>query len=244
MAAVLACGRGAVLARFTAAVTWGLLERDGNRFDVVAPGRSGGRTGGDEAIDLRRTRRLADVDVTKLRGIPITTVGRTLLDLAGVARPNVVRRAVHEAEVLGRLDVDAVVATIERNPGRRGTRQLRAALGVSAPDPNNNQLAMLFLGVCRAHGLPTPKLGVHVDGGDRLYEVDALFAAERVIVELDGRRFHSTARNFQTDRRRDSVLAARDHQTLRYTWQRLRDEPEAIAGELRRVLALRSLRAA
>ena len=67
------------------------------------------------------------------------------------------------------------------------------------------------------YGLPTPKLGVHVDGGDRLYEVDALFEAERVIVELDGRQVHGTARNFQTDRRRDSVLAARDYQTLRYT---------------------------
>jgi very-short-patch-repair endonuclease len=115
---------------------------------------------------------------------------------------------------------------------------------VSAPDPDNNELAMLFLSLCSAHGLPTPKLGVHVDGGDRLYEVDALFAAERLVVELDGRRFHATARNFQTDRRRDSVLAARDFQTLRYTWRRLRDEPEAVAAELRRVLALRALRAA
>jgi len=50
---------------------------------------------------------------------------------------------------------------------------------------------------------------------------------------------HGTARNFQTDRRRDSVLAAQDFQTLRYTWQRLRAEPAAIAAELRRVLTLR-----
>ena len=145
---------------------------------------------------------------------------------------------------MGLLDVEAVLATIERNPGRRGTRMLRAALGVSAPDPGNSKFATRFFSLCMDYGLPTPKLGVHVDGGDRLYEVDALFEAERVIVELDGRQVHGTARNFQTDRRRDSVLAARDYQTLRYTWHRLCNEPAAIANELRRILALRSLRAA
>jgi hypothetical protein len=209
---------------------------------VVAPGRSGGRVGDDRAIDLRRTRRLPDEDVTTLRSIPITTVGRTLLDLAGRLHPRALQRGVHEAEVAELLDVEAVLATIDRNPGRRGTRTLRAALGVGAPDPDNRAFAMTFLELCVAHGLPVPKLGVHVDGGDRLYEVDALFVAERLIVELDGRQVHATARNFQTDRRRDSVLAAHDFQTLRYTWGRLRTEPEAIAAEIRRVLALRALR--
>jgi very-short-patch-repair endonuclease len=242
--AVLACGRGAVLSRRSAAAGWGILNTDGRRFDVVAPGRSGGRVGDEARIDLRRTRRLPDDDVTVLRGIPMTTVGRTLLDLSGVVGARVLRRAVHEAEVAGLLDVEAVLATIERNPGRRGTRALRTALGVSAPDPHNGEFANTFFALCLDYGLPSPQLGVHVDGGDRLYEVDALFAAERLIVELDGGQVHRTARNFQTDRRRDSVLAALDYQTLRYTWHRLREEPAAIAGELRRVLALRSLRAA
>jgi hypothetical protein len=221
-----------------------MLDGSGRRFDVVAPGRSGGRVGDEGKIDLRRTRRLAAEDVTVLRGIPITTVGRTLLDLAGFAGARLVQRAVHEAEVMGLLDVEAVLATVERNPGRRGTRMLQAALGISAPDPGNGEFATRFLSLCLDYGLPAPKLGVHVDGGDRLYEVDVLFEAERVIVELDGRQVHGTARNFQTDRRRDSVLAAHDYQTLRYTWRRLCDEPAAIAHELRRVLALRALRAA
>lgn len=242
--AVLACGEGAVLSRFSAAKAWGMLNDDGRRFDVVAPGRSGGRVADQQLIDLRRTRRLSEDDVTVLRGIPITTIGRTLVDLTGCAGPRVVQRAVHEAEVMGLLDVAAVLATVERNPGRRGTRMLQAALGVSAPDPANGQFATRFLELCSNYGLPAPKLGVHVDGGDRLYEVDALFEAERVIVELDGRQVHGTARNFQTDRRRDSILAARGYLTLRYTWHRLCNEPAAIADELLRVLALRSLRAA
>lgn len=242
--AVLACGEGAVLGRFSAAKAWGMLNDDGRRFDVVAPGRSGGRIADQKLIDLRRTRRLSEDDVTVLRGIPITTVGRTLVDLAGNAGPRLVQKAVHEVEVAGLLDVAAVLATIDRNPGRRGTRMLRTALGVSAKDPVNGEFATRFLSLCLNYRLPTPKLGVHVDGGDRLYEVDALFEAERVIVELDGRQVHRTARNFQTDRRRDSVLAARDYQTLRYTWRRLCDEPAAIASELRRILALRALRVA
>ncbi|HEV7750698.1 MAG TPA: DUF559 domain-containing protein [Baekduia sp.] len=243
LAAVLACGKPAALARRSASVAWGMLRADGRRFDVVAPGRSGGRVGCPKTLDLRRTRRLAPEDVTVLRGVPITTVGRTLVDLAGCVAPRVLQRAVHEAEVARLLDVDAVIATIERNPGRRGTRALRAALAVSAPDPANSAIANAFLALCVDQGLPSPRLGVHVDGGDRLYEVDALFPSERLIVELDGRQIHTTARNFQTDRRRDSVLAARDYQTLRYTWQRLHDEPRAVAAELRCVLSLRSVNA-
>jgi Protein of unknown function (DUF559)/Transcriptional regulator, AbiEi antitoxin len=240
IAAVLACGEGAALARRSAASAWGMLNGDGRRFDVVAPGRSGGRVGDEEKVDLRRTRRLRAEDVTVLRGIPITTVARTLLDLAGCAGSRTVQRAVHEAEVLDLLDVSAVEATIRRNPGRRGTRVLRAAVGVGAPDPSNGAMAMRFLELCSEHGLPTPRLGAHVDGGDRLYEVDALFVAERLIVELDGGRVHRTRRNFQTDRRRDSVLAAAGFQTLRYTWARMGDEPAEIAAEVLRVLALRS----
>jgi hypothetical protein len=244
LAAVLACGEGAVLSAFSAAVAWGILERDGRRFDVVAPGRSGGRVGDEKAIDLRRTRRLPADDVTTLRAVPTTTVGRTLLDLAGRAGPRALQRAVHEAEVLSVLDVGAVLATIDRNPGRRGVRRLRAALGVGVPDPHNSLFATAFLELCVQQELPTPRLGVHIHGSDRLYEADALFIDECVIVELDGRQVHGTARNFESDRRRDSVLAAAGYLTLRYTWQRLRDEPEAIAAELRQVLALRRPRAA
>jgi hypothetical protein len=131
LGAVLACGDGAALARLSASVAWGMLGGDGRRFDVVAPGRSGGRVGCPKTIDLRRTRRLAPEDVTELRGVPITTVGPTLLDLAGCVAPRVLQRAVHEAEVAGLLDVDAVIATIERNPGRRGTRALLRRPGTS-----------------------------------------------------------------------------------------------------------------
>jgi hypothetical protein len=240
MAAVLACGRGAVLSRFSAAVAWGILERDGRRFDVVAPGRSGGRCGDARGIDLRRTRRLPAADVTVLRGVPITTIARTLVDLAGCARRETVQRAVHEAEVQRVLDVDAVLAAIERLPGRRGTRALRTALGVAAPDPANGRFATDFWQLCRDAGLPAPRLGAFVDGGDRLYEADALFPEHRVIVELDGRQVHETAARFQSDRRRDSVLAAAGYQTLRYTWRRLKDEPAAVAAELRAVLTRRT----
>jgi hypothetical protein len=240
IAAVLACGTGAVLSRRSAAAAWGILSGDGRRFDVVAPGRSGGRVGDEKTIDLRRTRRLDPADQTRLRGIPITTISRTLLDLAGIVTARSLQRAVHEAEVARLLDVGEVEATIDRNPGRRGTRALRTALGLSAPDPTNGEFAAQFLALCVEHGLPIPRLGIHVDGGDRLYEVDALFADEGVIVELDGQRVHATARNFQTDRRRDSVLASCGFQTLRYTWRRLQEEPLAIAAELRRILGLRA----
>jgi hypothetical protein len=242
MAAVLACAEGAVLSHRSAAAAWGMLNGDGRRFDLVAPGRSGGRVGDPKTMHLHRTRCLGPADVTELRGVPITTVARTLIDLAGGASARIVQRAVHEAEVARLLDVAAVQTAIARNPGRRGIRALRAALGISVPDPTNGEFAAAFLALCVDHALPTPRLGCHVDGGDRLYEVDALFPGERLIVELDGHRVHGTARSFQTDRRRDSVLAAQDFQTLRYTWHRVHQEAAGVAAELRRVLALRALR--
>jgi hypothetical protein len=140
LAAVLACGDGAVLSRRSAATAWGLLRGDGRRIDVVAPGRSGGRVDDRPGIDLRRTRRLLPDDVTVLRDLPITTVGRTLL---------------------------------------------RQALGITAPDPSNGIFAERFLALCVAHDLPTPRLGIHLDGGDRLYEVDALFPAEPAAVAAE-----------------------------------------------------------
>jgi very-short-patch-repair endonuclease len=95
--------------------------------------------------------------------------------------------------------------------------------------------------VCRGAGLPLPQLNVHLDVGlDRLVEVDALYARERVIVELDGGETHDTTPAFHADRRRDAAAAAAGFQTVRYTWERVIAEPRAVSDELRRVLARRA----
>lgn len=238
LAAVLSLGDRAVLSHLSAAVAWGLLDYDDARWNVAVPHSSGGITG-HPLIRPRRTRRLLTEDRTILRGIPITTVERTLLDVAGERRGRYVQRAVHEAEVLRVLDVAAALATIDRNPGRRGTRRLKLALGVSAPDPTNSRFAAVFTRLCARHGLPTPNLGVHRDIGERLAECDAVFDAERVIVELDSERIHNTRLKFHTDRERDAQAAAQGWLVVRLTWHRVTREAPAVAEELHRILALR-----
>lgn len=239
LAAVLACGEGAVLSGLSAGALHGLLVDSSASWNVTAP-RRGGRAQ-PTGVRLHRTRQLTVGDVTTVRRIPVTTVPRTLVDLAGVLDARGLQRAVHEAEVLRVLDVDAVVAVMDRLGGRRGTATLRDALGVSVPDVDNSTFVAAFLELCDAHGLPRPATNVHHDTGlTVLGESDLVYQAARLIVELDGAATHLTRKRFEEDRRRDAYLAARGWLTLRYTWRRVTQEPATVAAEVRRVMALRT----
>jgi hypothetical protein len=240
MAAVLACGPDARLSHRSAADLHGIRPDGGRRWEVVVPTRGGGRCG-PSVVRLRRTSHLPACDTTTVRGIPATSIARTLVDLAGVLDERALQRAVHEAEVERVLDVAAVLAVLARLPNRRGATTLRTALGVSVPDVDNATFVAAFLRLCGDHGLPRPATNVHEDVGlVSLGELDLVYAAARVIVELDGERVHQTRRRFHEDRRRDAYLAARGWLTLRYTWPRVTGEREEVAAEVKAVLRLRS----
>jgi Transcriptional regulator, AbiEi antitoxin/Protein of unknown function (DUF559) len=233
-AAVLACGPAAVLSHRAAAAVWKLLDNDMLR-EVTTPGR---RVGPCDVV-LHRTRRLEAEDVTAVRGIPITTVPRTIVDVAEVVRMRALQRAVHEAEVLDLLDVRATEDALYRVPGRRARRRVLGALGVKAPDPTNSDFTAAFLRLCERFRLPRPSTGVYLDTGEWLAEIDCLFPREKVIAELDGERIHLTRQRFHSDRRRDAALAARGWLTLRFTWERVTKDAERVAHEVRRVLESR-----
>jgi very-short-patch-repair endonuclease/predicted transcriptional regulator of viral defense system len=236
MAAVLACGPGAALSHRSAAAAWGFRPTARARIEVtVATSRRGvGR------IELHRTKQFTADDVTHLRNIAITTVARTLVDLAAVLRPNALQRAVNQAEFLQLLDVTATRAAIQRAPGRAGVRLLGDLLSVPFPGPTRSEFEAEFLALCRNTDLPTPLMNRHVQAGGRLSEVDALWPDHRLIVELDGGAAHRTTHAFENDRRRDAALAARGYLVVRFTWQRLTNEPQDVSDELRHILALRA----
>ena len=237
MAAVLSGGPGAVVSHVSAAGLWGLLNDGGaTTIHLLSVSGSGGRAGGPN-VRLHRTRRFAAGDVADVRGIPVTTVARTLVDLSATVPHQRLARAIHEAEVLRLLDVEATLAAIV--PGRRGAKQLHALL--SAPeDVGDGTFTQALATLCRRHRLPAPRFNAHVGLGDRLVEVDAFFAPERVAVELDSERFHHTRRSFHADRRRDAEMAAAGYLTIRLTWARLKHDAPAVAAELRAILAHRS----
>jgi hypothetical protein len=200
--------------------------------------RVAARPGGAPAgVRLHRTRRLPPGDVTALDGMPITTVARTVADLADVVSHTTLARALHEAEVLRVLDVSVIADVLTRLPGRRGTAVLRRLLDETVPVAHTrSQLEECFLALVDRAGLPRPKTNVHLDAGDRFAEVDALWPEHRVIVELDGEHVHRTSKAFHADRARDAALAARGYVVVRLTWRRLMREPDAVADELRQVL--------
>ena len=237
MAAVLACGPGAVLSHRSAADAWGFLASAAVRHEVSTVRRS--RTG-VSSVHLHRVRRLDAAEVGEVRGIPVTSPERTLLDLAATLRPDLLARAVHEAEVLRVADFAVLRALLDAAAGRRGIGALRAILAAPPPDPTRSTLEERFAALCHRHALPIPRLNARVETHVGTLEVDALWPDAGLVVELDGAAVHRTRHAFHADRRRDAALAAGGYVVIRLTWDRVTRERDGVADELRRVLAVRS----
>lgn len=216
MAAVLAGGEGAVLSHRSAAHLHGLLTRSPAFADVTAP-RSGGRLQG---LQRHRTRRLEGRDVTTRRGIPVTTVQRTVTDLAEVADRRTVERAAGQAEI-------AYGITPTPIDGRRGAKRLKAP-----PDRSRSELERAFKRLCEERGLPRPEHNARVHG----LEVDFLWREQRLVVELDGWRYHRSRRAFEDDRARDQALVRAGFAVLRFTHRQATEAPVRVAATVRAAL--------
>jgi very-short-patch-repair endonuclease len=228
LAAVLACGPGAALSHRSAAALWGLRQTDQQRVDVMTAAQRGRR---DPTIALHRPRALDAVDLTTHRGVPVTTVARTLVDLAGVVGAGALDHALLQAEVLCLYDHAALSEVLERSNGRRGANALRAALGVPIVF-TRSELERRMLALCRRHRLPLPMVNAVVCG----HEVDFYWPAARLVVETDGRKYHGTRRAFEHDRRRDAELLVAGIRVVRITYRRLKFESDAVARTIRALL--------
>jgi very-short-patch-repair endonuclease len=231
LAAVLACGPGAVLSHRSAAALWGLRYNDRARVDVTTTEKRGV---GDPAIDLHRARTLDPTDITEHRGIPITTVARTFVDLAGVVDKPALDRALNQAEILGLYDHAALTEILDRSNGRRGAQALRTALA-QPPALTRSELEAQFLTLCADRGLPQPSLNAAVCG----YEVDFLWRQANLIVETDGYAYHRTRQAFERDRRRDGELKRAGYEVLRVTYWQVKREPEWVASTIQALLKRR-----
>ena len=184
-------------------------------------------------MDVHRTRRLDPEDRATEDGIPVTTVARTLLDLAEVLPAGDLARAIEASETLQLFDLRAVEDVIARSPGRRGLRPLRRALDAYRPAPfTRSPLEVRFLSLCRDAGFPQPAVNVEIAG----LEVDAVWDDARLVVELDSRTFHDTSIAFERDRIRDATLQLAGYRVLRVTHRRLLREPEAVLHTVRQLL--------
>jgi very-short-patch-repair endonuclease len=222
LGAVLASGEGAALSHRSAAAFWGLLDDRRGFVDVTTPLR--GRKG-TEGIKLHRTRRLDPADVVTVRGIRVTTVERTLLDLADVVSLRVLRRAARQAEVL-RLPVGS---PREKAHGRRGARSLGAlSLHRAGVAFTRSELEDRMLRLCRRFGVPRPEVNQPIEGKER----DFVWRDARLVVEADSHEFHGTRAAFEDDRRRDLALVRAGWRVVRFTHAQIAREPAEVAAAI------------
>lgn len=228
MAAVLACGEGAVLSHFAAAALWGMMQPREGRIDVSVPTQAGRRQ--RPGIRIHRCQTLAQVieapsrtaglekrqprPVAVRNRIPVTAPLRTVDDLRRSAPPHLVRRAIRQAEYLG-LPLDGLVTD--------GTR---------------SDFEGDLLRLCQRHRLPPPEVNAPVGR----WTVDFLWREQRVAVETDSYRTHRGSIAFEDDHLRDLQLRRAGFTVHRFTERQVRTEAAVVAADLAR--ALRRPRAA
>ncbi|HUA04805.1 MAG TPA: DUF559 domain-containing protein [Solirubrobacteraceae bacterium] len=242
MAAVLACGPGAVLSHRSAAALHGLRDWGHTKIEATVPRRSRRR---HEGIKVHCSTTLTANDVTVVNGIPCTTIARTLLDLAEVVTHRQLERAFDQAEIIqAPLDIIAVLDQIARNPTRAGAKRCRLVLETHyigrTPTANENEEALLA--ITRPLGIPDPECNQYLllDDGGPAIKADFVWHEQRVIVEADSDRWHNTRQRFELDRVRDQRLTAAGWTIIRTTWKQMKYRPHELRPLLLKLLARES----
>ena len=234
MAAALWAGPGAVISHRSAAAVWGMLPSRGV-IHVTAASRRPRRPG-----IATHHRRLPADEIAIQDGIPVTTVARTLLDIAATEGRDALIRALRQAEHLRLTDHTSLPALIARYPKARGTAIAARVLAERLPAGHTeSELEDRFLEFLGAWGIELPQTNAWLTVNDDHFRVDCLWQSERVIVELDGRQAHDADGPFESDRRRDLALMGIGYAVARVTWRRLHDDPDGLARDLRSLLTRR-----
>jgi very-short-patch-repair endonuclease len=236
MAAVLASGPEAVLSHWSAAALWMIRPNSRTRIDVTVPHRSR-----SSPNICRHISELSDDERTVEEGIPVTSVPRTIFDLAATEPADVVENLLREMEFLELRDRLSLWNLVDRYPGKRGVRKVRMALERLKEEPvgrKRSKLEERFTPFLRQHRLPLPRFNDWIVLDGMRYQVDCHWPDTRLIVELDGWGGHSTRTAFREDRTRDRKLRVAGYSVTRLTWNQLDDEPETIASDLRMLLGV------
>jgi Transcriptional regulator, AbiEi antitoxin/Protein of unknown function (DUF559) len=234
-AAVLAVGVGAFLSHHSAADAFGFRASGSALIDVSVRGRAGRRR--RPGIRVHRPRALPDDEVTTLRGLPITTPARTLLDLAAAGlRERALASALDQAEQLRLIDFAQLHALLARYPRRPGTRLLNAQLErYGGPVDTRSELERLVYELCDVHGLPRPLVNTSIEGSVR----DFYWPDRGLVVEADSYRWHRSPSALNDDRERDVELTLAGYRVLRFTYEQVTRRPRYVIQALRSALGAR-----
>ena len=171
-----------------------------------------------------------------LEGIPVTSLPRTLLDLASASSAYRLRQAIEKAKRLGLLDIDDIDSMLRRRSSPAGSKRLLEMLAIYRdPAFTRSRAELLFLELVRTAGLPRPATNTFVAG----HEVDAYWARERFVVEVDGWDTHRTRAAFEADPVRQEELKLVGIDSIRLTARRIEREPREVGKRLAVLLARR-----
>ena len=230
LAAVKACGEGAVLSHFSAAALLELVAWDGRFPEVTVPAPG---TRAQRGLRVHRTVCLDARDVTVHRGIPVTGPARTLLDVASVLDHRRLRRAVGQALALRRVTVGQLAEVLGRLRPRRGAANLGRILATHAA-PTRSELEDVVLELIVGGGLERPDVNVPLTVAGRPVVPDFRWPAHRLIVEADGAAWHDHRIAREDDAERQALLEAHGERVLRVMWR------QAVAGRAETLARLRA----
>jgi very-short-patch-repair endonuclease len=181
--------------------------------------------------------RLPEEETAEIDALCVTSLSRTIFDLAGRLNLRQLERVMNEAEVLRLTDRVSVPELAARYPARRGAKNLRAVLDKAQPPSiTRSELEEAFVALIDRCGIARPRLNAHLAVGERTFEVDCLWSEQRLIAELDGHAVHGTRWAFDADRERDRLLVTDGWRVIRVTWHQLDESPEGVVRDLRRLL--------
>lgn len=230
MAAVLACGEGALLSHRSAAALWEIGAEKRDVIDVSVIRRAELKRRG---LRVRGRPSLTSERVTTHDGIPITTPLQTLIDLATELAPIKVERAVNEADKRDLIDPETLRTELDRYIGEPGVKALRALLDKRTFRLSDSDLEILFRPIAMEAGLRLPLSKETVNG----FEVDFFFPGLGLVVETDGLRYHRTPSTQTRDARRDRAHVLAGMTPLRFTHYEIKYESARVCSELRRIVA-------
>jgi very-short-patch-repair endonuclease len=224
IAAVLACGEGAVLSHASAASLWGIWPA-GRMIHVSTP--TNRRRPG---IAVHR-RRLQTSDTTRHRSIPVTSLVCTLVDIAAGATPDELEGAVSEADRLGLIDHETLRAALDGYAGRTGLPKVRTTLDRRTYVMTDTELERRFLPIARRAGLPLPLTQTYVNG----FKVDFYWPDLSLVIETDGLTTHRTPAQQAADLIRDQTHAAAELVPLRFSRGQVKFQPGHVEEIVRAV---------
>lgn len=237
--AVYGSGEGAMASHATAAHLWNMMKRP-RVIEVTTP--NPWRPPREHII--HRSTDLIAGDIAEVEGIPCSTVARCLVDIGVPWGEGIAARCLEEAVRRG-LTTDREVATVLHRVARRGRNgvgPMRAILSdrLGWTSLSESALEDEYIRIMRAAHveLPEPQVNIVKRGGALISRVDFVYREIRLVIALDGERYHSDSRTFRKDRRQQNDLTLEGFRVLRFTAWDVFAAPEYVVAAV--VAALRT----